>query len=173
MGRREDEELAEARLARGRLRATIDGQMDPVMLLDPVLAGSEGIMDFTVVEANVRVAEELGVDFSVLTGAPLSTLLPDRATRFWLTTLADVVNTGNSLALDELPDPGASHRFFDVRALRVGLGVSVTCPEPATRLPWPSATWTAPSTSPRRFADTARSCTTTTVSGSHRGSASA
>lgn len=123
-------ELAMARESlkeeRSRLRETIDGQMDPVMLLDPILAESEGITDFTVVEANVRAAEELGVDFAVLIGAPLSTVLPERAHRFWLIALGDVVNTGDALALDDLPDPGVSGRFFDVRALRVGLGVSIT-----------------------------------------------
>lgn len=123
-------ELAMARESlkeeRSRLRAIIDGQMDPAMLLGPILSESEGITDFTVLEANVRASGELGVDFSVLIGAPLSTVLPERALRFWLIALGDVVNTGNSLALDDLPDPGDSGRFFDVRAVNVGLGVSFT-----------------------------------------------
>lgn len=123
-------ELAMARESlkaeRGRLRATIDGQMDPAMLLDPILNESEKITDFTVDEANARAAEALGVDFPALIGAPLSTVVHWRAFEFWLTALTDIVESGDSLALDDLPDPGGSGSFLDVRASRVGLGVSVT-----------------------------------------------
>lgn len=123
-------ELALAREAlrqeRGRLRATIDGQMDAAVLLDPDRNSQRQTLDFALVEANARACEELGVDYGTLIGTPLSAVAPEPLLSVWLRVLDDVVRTGEPLAVDDLPDPRRPGCFVDVRAVRVGTGVSVT-----------------------------------------------
>ncbi|MEI6620899.1 MAG: PAS domain S-box protein [Actinomycetes bacterium] len=126
-------ELVEARelvqAERARLRATLDSLIDPHVLLDAARDESGTIVDFVYTDANPAACAYNGVDYHDMVGARLLDLVPGHETSL-LESYRQVVETGESLALDDVPYdrgvPGCQQRFYDLRATRVGDGLSCT-----------------------------------------------
>jgi len=112
------------------LRATLDSLMDPHVLLDAVRDESGQIVDFVYVDANPAACADLGIDYQDLVGARLLDLQPGNAGSGLLEQYRQVVETCQPLALDDFVYAqelrGDQERVYDVRAARVGDGMSIT-----------------------------------------------
>ncbi|MEI6621950.1 MAG: PAS domain S-box protein [Actinomycetes bacterium] len=115
---------------RAKLRATLDSLMDPHVLLDAVRDESGSIVDFVYTDANPAACQYADADYQDLVGARALDLLPGQAGSGLLQSYRQIVDTGEPLALDDVVYdqgvPVAQQRFYDLRATRVGDGVSLT-----------------------------------------------
>ncbi len=132
-GLRDVQELVHARheidAERLRMRAIIDAQLDPHLLVEAVRDPEGTIVDFVVREANEVTLETLGRSRLALLGARLSEVWPAllRSTVFGLFVIT--VESGSPLALDDFAPAGdvdPEGRKFDIRGVRVGDGLSYT-----------------------------------------------
>jgi diguanylate cyclase (GGDEF)-like protein len=103
---------------------------DPWVLLDPMRAGDGRIVDFRYVDANDASCAANGMSRSELLGRTLLELLPEHSPTGLLEAYAQVIETGQPLALDDEPfadrlDPGTVRRF-DNRGVRIGGRLSFT-----------------------------------------------
>jgi diguanylate cyclase (GGDEF)-like protein len=120
------EELAEQRL---RLRVTLDSLLDPHVILSALRDDAGQIVDFTYAEANRAACEYMRMPPDQLIGARLRDLLPGVAASGMLASYIRAVETGEPLILnDEEYDHEIldDRRYFDVRAIKVGDGLSFT-----------------------------------------------
>ena len=111
-------------------RAVIDALLDPWILLQPVRDAHGRIVDFVYADLNRRAAA-FGTSARVtLLGSRLGERRAELRAAGFIALLAEVVESGLPLVLDEHPYPavrgGTSLRRFDVRASAVGDGVAVT-----------------------------------------------
>ncbi|MEI8083014.1 MAG: PAS domain S-box protein, partial [Actinomycetes bacterium] len=120
----------EVDVERNRLRATMDSLLDPHVLLDAVRDGSGQIVDFVYTDANDAACSYNGLERSALVGSRMTDLLPGNEGTGLLAQCTKVVETGEPLALDDL---GYEHEllddqthYYDIRAVRVGDGLSYT-----------------------------------------------
>ena len=111
-------------------RAVMDALLDPWILLHPVRDAEDRIVDFTYVDLNRRAADFATAKRINLLGSRLGERRAELRSAGLIARLADVVESGLPLVLDEHPYPagpgGGSPRRFDVRASVVGDGVAVT-----------------------------------------------
>lgn len=108
----------------GSLQAIVESITDPYVLGDPVRDDSGQIVDFVLVAGNRAALDEIGLSDRVLAGVRASTLFGDGFGRRLIGMVAQVVETGAPLSIDEYPYPsvraaGALHRY-DVRASAIG-----------------------------------------------------
>ncbi|MEI8081160.1 MAG: PAS domain S-box protein [Actinomycetes bacterium] len=131
---RDFDELTRARQGldaeRTRLRATLDSLLDPHVLLQAVRNESGVIVDFVYAEANAAACDYNGVKYQDLVGAQLLDLLPGHVASGLLEQYTQVAETGVPLVLDDFAYKqellGGVQRFYDIRAVRIGDGLSYT-----------------------------------------------
>jgi PAS domain S-box-containing protein len=127
-----EQERAEQAVQQDRdlLRATMDSLMDPHVLLETVRDEAGKIVDFVYVDANPAACAYNGMDHEHLVGARLLDLQPGSIGYGLLEKYVHVVETGEPLVLDDIVYAqellGAQERHYDVRAARVGDGLSYT-----------------------------------------------
>lgn len=122
------DELVQAE--RERLRSAMNSMLDPHVMLEAVRDESERIVDFVYTDANPAACAYDGLDYQDLVGARLLELLPGHASTGLLEYYRQVVETGEPLVLDDFVYSqellGGVERYYDVRAVRVGDGLSYT-----------------------------------------------
>ncbi len=119
----------EAQAERARLEATVDSLLDPHVYLKAVRDEGARIIDFLYGEANSAACEYLHMRRDELVGASLLDVRPGYAGTEMLGVYADAVETGRPLVLDDFEYPQearADDRRFDIRAVRVDDGLSLT-----------------------------------------------
>jgi PAS domain S-box-containing protein len=120
----------EAEADRAALRATADSLLDPHVRLDSVRDDSGQIVDFVYVDANPAACAYNRLDYQDLVGARLLDLQAGSTGTGLLDQYAHVVETGEPLVLDDIVYAqelrGGQERHYDVRAMRVGDGLSYT-----------------------------------------------
>ena len=111
-------------------RAVVDALLDPWILLHPVRDAEGRIVDFEYADLNRRAADFATTARTALLGSRVGERRPELRSAGFLALLAEVVESGLPLVLDEHPYPAAGTgvplRRFDVRASVVGDGVAVT-----------------------------------------------
>ncbi len=111
------------------LRGIIDSLVDPWVQLTAVRDDAGTIVDFVYTDANEAACRHNHVQRSVLVGARLLQLLPEHESSGIFARYVSVVETGVSLAENDVPftDPWDGHvGWFDNRAVKVGDGISLT-----------------------------------------------
>ena len=134
VGLRDVHELVSARelLSReqSRLRATVDSLLDPHVLLEAVRDEFGQIVDFVYTDANAAACKYNGLAYQELVGARLLDLLPGHDDSGLFQTYRHVVQSGEPLVLDDFTYAqellGGVPRNYDIRAVRVGDGLSST-----------------------------------------------
>jgi PAS domain S-box-containing protein len=115
---------------RVKLRATLDSLMDPHVLMEAVRDESGQIVDFVYVDANSAACTYNRLDYEDLVGRRLLDLQPGNVGSGLLGKYRRVVETGDPLVLDDSIYAqeflGGQERRYDVRATRVGDGLSYT-----------------------------------------------
>ena len=150
-GLRDVDELVRTRSAaqagEAALRATMDSLMDPHVLLEAVRDENGQIADFVYVDANPAACAYNRIDYKNLIGARLLDLQPGSVGYGRLEQYRQVVETGEPLALDDSVYAqellGGQERRYDVRATRVGDGLSYTWRDVTDR--YAAAKWLAES----------------------------
>jgi len=120
------EELAEQRL---RLQVTLNSLLDPHVILSAVRDDADQIVDFTFAEANRAACDYLQRPLEQLVGARLRDLMPGVAASGMLALYAGAVDSGEPLILNDSEyqfDRQGTKRYFDVRGIKVGDGLSFT-----------------------------------------------
>lgn len=128
-----DDDIARlaAEQARGdRLREALDSMHDPHVVLEAVRGDADELIDFVLVHVNDAACEFSRMRREDLVGRTLLQTLPSTAAATLLEMYRRVVDAGEPLVLDDFAFPvrtrdGEEHHF-DVRATRVGDGVSHT-----------------------------------------------
>lgn len=114
--------------SRRQLRAVIDTLFDPWVELAAARDGDGRVFDFVFVDANDAACVVNHLTRDDLLGRRLLHVLPDHAGAL-LARYAAVVDTGVGLAVDEEPYVSpfdGVQRHFDVRAVKIGEGISLT-----------------------------------------------
>ena len=113
-----------------RMRAVLDSLLDPVVLLEAVRDASGAIVDFTYVDANAAALSVNRTTADALIGDRVLNRFPEHGPSGLLAVYASVVETGNPVALN---DQAYAHeffpgeiRYFDIRAAKVGDGITLT-----------------------------------------------
>ena len=116
---------------RAMLRTTLDGLLDPHVLLDAV-RGSDGIItDFIYVDANPAALAYLGgLRRQDLVGTRLRAMYPSEAAVMLVSQYAATVDSGEPLVLDDYAYPNeqfeGEERRYDLRGVRIGESISLT-----------------------------------------------
>ena len=105
---------------RHRLRAIQEGMFDPLALLEPVRDADRHVVDFTCLDVNTAACGWLRVERDNLVGARLCDFFPEIESSGLLRKLAQLVETGRPLVLDDFPFMlrGVGLRRLDVRGIR-------------------------------------------------------
>ncbi|RYV50435.1 sensor domain-containing protein [Pengzhenrongella frigida] len=127
------DELVRAREAaqadRAHLRATVDSLLDPHILLAAIRDEAGQIVDFVYVDANPAACAYNRLEYTELVGSRLLSIFVGHAGTDLLQSYRGVVESGEPLQVD---DVGYVHeilgteRRYDIRAARVGDGLSLT-----------------------------------------------
>ena len=111
-------------------RATMDSLLDPYVRFEPVRNESGQIVDFVFADANPAACAYDGIDYEDLVGTRLLEHYPGVVGAGLLDQYAHVVQSGEPLVLDDVIYPvetmGGQDRHLDIRAARVGDGLSST-----------------------------------------------
>ncbi len=120
--------LATVEQARDRQHAILDSFLDPWVRLASVRDESGRIVDFDYLDANRAACQANGLTLEQMVGQTLLTLFPEHGPSGWFDAYAAVVESGEPLAVDDIPfeHPGAEMQWFDNRAVKVGDGLSFT-----------------------------------------------
>jgi PAS domain S-box-containing protein len=115
---------------RATLRASADSALDPLVRFEAVRDEGGAIIDFVYADANPAACAYHNMTYEVLVGTHLLDLAPGIAASGLLDMCKHVVETGEPLILDdyasELEPRGGQQRRFDIRAARIGDGLSYT-----------------------------------------------
>jgi PAS domain S-box-containing protein len=126
----EDEAKARAALAssQAQLRATLDGMLDPHVLLRPLRDAEGTIVDFVYVDGNRAACTYLRMERDQLIGQRLLGIRSGETGEWMLAQCAAAMTSGEPLVLDGArpigPDP--SGRRFDIHAVPIGGDLSFT-----------------------------------------------
>ncbi|MEB3351004.1 MAG: PAS domain S-box protein [Cyanobacteriota bacterium] len=123
------EVIARQAMAREKLRlaTTLDSLLDPHLSLGPVRNPEGRIVDFLCLDANLAACGDLERPREGVIGSSLLQLLPTCGETGLLARFAEVMESGDPLALNEVPIPGPHHgeeRRLDLRVVRVSEGLS-------------------------------------------------
>jgi diguanylate cyclase (GGDEF)-like protein/PAS domain S-box-containing protein len=105
-----------------RLRATLDALTDPHIVLEPVRSPDGSIIDFIYRDANVAACDYNRMAYDELVGSTLLGLFPGHDDAGLVRMYGQVVDTGEPLAIDDLPyhqERLDDDRVYDVRAFRI------------------------------------------------------
>jgi diguanylate cyclase (GGDEF)-like protein/PAS domain S-box-containing protein len=112
------------------IRAILDSLLDPVVLLEAVRDPAGRIVDFTYVDANTAALAVNGTTAADLIGDRVLNRFPEHGPSGLLDVYASVADTGTPIALN---DQAYAHelfpgevRYFDIRAAKVGDGITLT-----------------------------------------------
>ncbi|MFM8635692.1 MAG: diguanylate cyclase domain-containing protein [Planctomycetia bacterium] len=111
------EVLAAERL---RLRATLEGMLDPLAIVEPVRDDERRVVDFTCLDVNPAACNWFTVDRDHLVGMKLCGVFPELESSGLLRSLAALTDTGSPLVLDDFPYMlrGIGLRRLDIRGIR-------------------------------------------------------
>lgn len=106
---------------RHRLRKTLAGMLDPIVVFQPVRDVGGRIADLVYVDANPRACEWIALDRDHLLGSRLRELFPEAESSGLLRSLVAAADTGQPIVLDDFPFPhrGVGLRRLDIRGMRV------------------------------------------------------
>jgi diguanylate cyclase (GGDEF)-like protein/PAS domain S-box-containing protein len=120
----------EAKESLAQVRAALDAEFDPHVMLAAVRDSTGRIVDFVYVDANPAACEYNGMPYEELLGQRLLDLLPGHYAVGLLRMCADVVETGEPLVLNDytyaLDFAGGEERRYDIRGLKAGESISYT-----------------------------------------------
>ncbi|MFM7035139.1 MAG: PAS domain S-box protein [Planctomycetia bacterium] len=104
---------------RFRLRATLEGMLDPLAIIEPVRDDGRRVVDFTYIDMNPAACDWLRVDRDHLVGTRLCESFPEIESSGLLHKLAELADTGRPLVLDDFPFTlrGVGLRRLDVRGI--------------------------------------------------------
>lgn len=112
-----------------RLRAILDGLLDPHAVLAPVRDETGRIVDLQYADINDAGVAYMRAPKDQITGSRISTMLPSIAANGLLDMFIGAIETGEPLVLEDFLfpafEPTDSDRHFEVRAIRVGDALSV------------------------------------------------
>lgn len=122
---------SEAELAdsQRRLADILDADVDPRALLDPIRDASGQLVDFDITVANPAGAAYFQRELDELIGQRLSAILPPEAFLRGMAIYGGVLESGEAFMTDRMAVPqgiARPGRFYDLRAVRAGSGVSIT-----------------------------------------------
>jgi len=105
---------------RRRLQATLQGMLDPLAIIEPVLDDDRQITDFAFLDLNPAACAWLRSDREHLVGTRLRESLPEVESSGLMEKLATLSDTGTPLVLDDYPFMlrGVGLRRLDVRGIR-------------------------------------------------------
>ncbi|MFM2437377.1 MAG: hypothetical protein RLZ55_186, partial [Actinomycetota bacterium] len=122
------EAAAQMAASEERLRVTLEAQLDPHVILEAVRDDAGQVVDFEYTDANAAALAYAGLAREALVGARALELLPGQSGSDLLGRFVSVVDTGESLSLNDfayaLELRGGQIRWLDIRAVRVGDGLS-------------------------------------------------
>jgi PAS domain S-box-containing protein len=121
--------MGQLKLERARLAATLDSLMDPHVMFEAVRDRSGKVIDFVFADANDAAIEYNHSTREAMIGARLLDILPGHARSGTFATYVHALETGEPLILDNsvyFNEVMNSERVCDVRALKVGDGLSYT-----------------------------------------------
>jgi PAS domain S-box-containing protein len=133
-----EQHVAQAELARTAeyLRATLDSLLEPHMRLAAVRDERGAIADFEVVDANPAAVALTSLSLDELLGTRVLERFPQFVSTDAMRNQVKVVETGTPLVLDDVSsvfhEPGLNRRL-DIRAVRLGDGVSLTLRDATSR----------------------------------------
>ena len=135
----EDEHLAREALRRSeeKFRASLDAQADVHIFLDAVRDDTGRVVDVIVTDGNQAAFDFLRRDRAAAVGSNVFSALPPEHGQPLLAAYAHTIETGEPLAIDgwrAMAAPGEEQRIFDLRAVRVGDGLSVSAREVTDRV---------------------------------------
>ncbi|TXH42535.1 MAG: PAS domain S-box protein [Actinobacteria bacterium] len=113
---------------RRKLQAVLDSALEPHVYLRAERDPDGAITDFTYEQANPAACAYVGIPREDFEGARVRDLFPGRVGTGLLELFVQAIGVGEPLVLDDYPYPqegGAGSRRFDVRAVRVGDGLSL------------------------------------------------
>jgi PAS domain S-box-containing protein len=120
----------EAEADRAALRATMDSLQDPHVRFETIRDQTGQIVDFVFADANPAACAYHGIDYEDLVGTRMLDRYPGVGGTGLLDQCAHVVQTGEPLVLDDavyrIETMGGQDRHLDIRAARVGDGLSYT-----------------------------------------------
>jgi len=121
--------IGQLKLERARLSTTFDSLMDPHVMFEAVRDSSGTVIDFVFADANDAAIEYNHSTREAMIGARLLDILPGHARSGTFATYVHALETGEPMILDDsvyFNEVMNSERHCDVRALRVGDGLSYT-----------------------------------------------
>jgi PAS domain S-box-containing protein len=111
------------------VRAIYDSLMDPHIMLRAVRGDDGSIVDFVYLDANPAAREYNGLSADELIGKRLLSLFGGHAGTELFDAYRQVVETGVPMVVDDVPyvhEVIGEQRYYDIRAARIGDGMSVT-----------------------------------------------
>ena len=114
---------------KARLATTLESLLDPHLTLQPLRSTEGRVVDFVIVDANAAACAELRLPADQLVGATLRERLSAHVEANLVERYAQVVDTGEPLALNDfsLRHDSLQHpTILDIRVVRVGDGLSCT-----------------------------------------------
>ncbi|MHB8379058.1 MAG: PAS domain S-box protein [Acidimicrobiales bacterium] len=121
--------MAQLKLERDRLSTTLDSLMDPHVMFEAVRDTSGDVIDFIFADANDAAIEYNHSTREKMIGGRLLDFLPGHVTSGVFATYVHALETGEAMILDDsiyFNEIIGSARHCDVRALKVGDGLSYT-----------------------------------------------
>jgi PAS domain S-box-containing protein len=121
--------LEQLKLERARLNATRDALMDPHVMFESVRDANGTVVDFIFADANDAAISYNHSTREAMIGARLLEILPGHLRSGVFATYVHAVETGEPLILDDstyFNEVWGSERHCDVRAIKVGDGLSYT-----------------------------------------------
>jgi diguanylate cyclase (GGDEF)-like protein/PAS domain S-box-containing protein len=103
-----------------RLRATLEGMLDPLAIIEPVRDDERHVVDFTCLDVNPAACNWFTMDRDRLVGTRLCGTFPELDSSGLLRSLAALADTGSPLLLDDFPFMlrGVGLRRLDIRGIR-------------------------------------------------------
>lgn len=109
-----------------RLRATIEGSLDCVYLLDAVRGASGDVVDLVFVDVNQRGLDLIAMDRDEVIGRSLCDLCPHNCTEGFVDKYSRIIETGKPLEEElSIARPG-EHMWLRHQIVKVGDGVAIT-----------------------------------------------
>lgn len=112
---------------RVRLRATLEGMLEPLAIIEPVRDDDRRVVDFTYLDVNPAACAWLGVARDRLLGTRLGGSFPEAEASGLLRKLAELADTGRPLVLDDFPFMlrGVARCRLDIRGILADKWISL------------------------------------------------